>query len=106
MQEMWTSWEVALPIAAAIALLLMGLLLTLELDRRRRQRLVMRERLECPVHGRQAVVDFVFEQDNGQVFRDVARCSLGEPGKPVSCGKVCRSSGVAPFGRPVRVFQE
>jgi len=33
---------------------------------------------------------------DGDVYVDVARCTLRGPGE-VDCGKVCRSASVAPF---------
>ena len=58
---------------------------------------LVRKELECPVERRAATVDFVVAADDGEAYLDVARCSLLPRGKPVECGKVCRSTSVAPF---------
>jgi hypothetical protein len=59
---------------------------------------VMRRRITCPVQGREALVDFVLAEGNGDVYRDVVDCPLVGPGHEIDCGKPCRSLGVAPFG--------
>ena len=96
--------RLAVPIVAIVALGLFALLLIAKLDRTRRRRLIVRERLQCPIHRRQAVVDLLVEEpvdeDGGDVYRDVLRCSLCSPREPVACDKVCRSTSVAPFGEP------
>lgn len=51
----------------------------------------------CPVKERLAMVDFVVEAADGDVYEDVAACSLVAPGELAECGKVCRSTSVARF---------
>ena len=52
----------------------------------------VRRRLECPVERRPATVA-------GETYVDVAACSLLPPDRPVECGRVCRSTSVAPFSQ-------
>jgi hypothetical protein len=92
----WTTVRIAL-FGGLTALLLIGLVVILiHRNGSRRTRLV-RTRLQCPVVGRSATVDFVVAVNDGEAYEDVARCSLLAPHRPVECGKVCRSTSVAPF---------
>jgi hypothetical protein len=61
----------------------------------------VRRRLECPVERRPATVEFVVAADPGETYVDVATCSLLPPDRPVECGRVCRSTSVAPFAQPL-----
>jgi len=95
----WIDIKVVL-FAGLTALAVLALIvLVLFRNGRRATRLVSR-RLECPVEGRPATVDFVVNANDGEAYLDVASCSLLPPGKPVECGKVCRSASVAPFSDP------
>ena len=58
----------------------------------------MTQRVRCPVHDQGATVEFLVGEDDGECRFDVAGCSLIARGGPVACGKVCRSTSVAPFG--------
>ena len=58
-------------------------------------------RLDCPVEGRPATVEYVMGPYDGDVYVDVGSCSLREPADAVDCGKVCRSASVAPFAAAV-----
>ena len=51
---------------------------------------VIRQRVQCPVDGRPADVDFLFDATNPQVVRDVTSCSLFSPGGAINCGKLCQ----------------
>jgi hypothetical protein len=73
------------------ALAIVALLVVMLVRNGRRTHLV-RRRLQCPVEGRPAVVDFVVHANDGAAYLDVVRCSLIAPGGPVECGKVCRRS--------------
>ncbi|HJQ84162.1 MAG TPA: hypothetical protein VKA21_08805 [Candidatus Binatia bacterium] len=55
-------------------------------------------RVECPVHRREATVEFLVDGAGAEANRDVLACSLLPPGEPATCGKTCRSTSVAPFG--------
>lgn len=59
---------------------------------------VTRRRVRCPLHQRDATVDFVIEGGDGEVRADVVGCSLVGPGREIDCSKPRRSTGVAPFG--------
>ncbi|HLK10269.1 MAG TPA: hypothetical protein VKW76_02710 [Candidatus Binatia bacterium] len=63
---------------------------------------LVRRRLRCPVENAPATVDFVVAANGGEAYVDVAACSLLPRDEPVTCGKVCRSTSVAPFGRRLR----
>jgi hypothetical protein len=54
-------------------------------------------RVRCPIRDRGATVAFVVGDDGDECHFDVAACTLIGPGAPVDCGKVCRSTSVAPF---------
>jgi hypothetical protein len=60
----------------------------------------LRRRLECPVKGRPATVEFVVPASDREAYLDVARCSLEPAGTPPDCGRVCRSLSVARFSPP------
>lgn len=60
---------------------------------------LVRRRLQCPVEGRPADVEFVVLADDGETEVDGASCSLLPPGEPVGCEKVCRAVGVGRAGR-------
>jgi hypothetical protein len=92
----WIDIEVALFTGLTALTILAVIVLVLLRNGRRATHLVSR-RLQCPVEGRRATVDFVVDANDGEVYLDVASCSLLPPGKPVECGKVCRSTSVAPF---------
>jgi hypothetical protein len=81
------------------ALTVLAVIVLVLLRNGRATRLVSR-RLRCPVEGRPATVDFVVAANDGEAYLDVASCSLLPPGKPVDCGKVCRSASVVPFADP------
>lgn len=85
----------AVLLAAAVPAALMAVLL--RLAGRTLPRDIGRRRVTCPVHDREATVDYVLD-DPGEVYVDVVACSLGAPGSEIACGKPCRSTGVAPFG--------
>jgi hypothetical protein len=61
----------------------------------------LRRRLECPVEHRPATVELVVVSNGGAAYVDVAACSLLDPDRPVECGRVCRSTSVAPFSQPL-----
>jgi hypothetical protein len=85
--------------AGLTALTVLAVLILVLLRNHRATRFV-RRRLRCPVEGEPATVDFVVAAHDGAAYLDVASCSLLPPGKPVDCGKVCRSASVAPFADP------
>jgi len=58
---------------------------------------VTRRRVSCPLHQRDATVDFVVESDDGEVHADVVSCSLIGSGREIDCSRSCRSTGVARF---------
>ena len=91
----WVDLKVVLFTGLTVLTVVAVIVLVLLRNGPRATRLV-RRRLRCPVEGRPATVDFVVAND-GEAYLDVAKCSLVPPGKPVECGKVCRSPSVAPF---------
>ncbi len=92
----WIDLKLVLFAGLTVLSVLAVIILLLLRNNRRATRLV-RRRLRCPVEGRPATVDFVVVANDGEAYLDVASCSLLPPGKPVECGKVCRSASVAPF---------
>ena len=60
---------------------------------------VNRRRVICPGAESDAIVDFLVDAEGPEVYRDVVDCSLVR-GRPAGCGRVCRSTSVAPFGMP------
>jgi hypothetical protein len=97
MELEWTGFTLVLHAGLTGFTVLAAVMLVLGRHRRRTTRLV-RERILCPVDGRAATVDFVVGSDDGDSRLDVAHCALIGPGVSVECGKVCRSTAVAPFG--------
>lgn len=91
----WIDLKVVL-VAGLTALTVLAVLILVLLRNHRATRFV-RRRLRCPVGGEPATVDFVVAAHDGAAYLDVVRCSLLPPGKPVACGKVCRSASIAPF---------
>jgi hypothetical protein len=90
MSPMWTLLSGTVPMA------LMAFLLCLA--SRTSPRGMRRRRTSCPLQGREATVDFVLEDNDGEVYADVVGCSLVGPEHEIDCGKPCRSASVAPFG--------
>ena len=95
MQFEWIDPKVVL-FAGLTALTVLAVLILVLLRNHRATRFV-RRRVRCPVEGKPATVDFVVTANDGEAYLDVVRCSLLPPGKPVECGKVCRSASIAPF---------
>jgi len=95
MSSMWAEPGAVL-LAAAVPWALMGFLLCFAT--RIPPRGTGRRRVTCPVHECEAMVDFVLEDDRGEVYADVVGCSLVAPGREIDCGKPCRSTSVVPFG--------
>ena len=62
---------------------------------------VVKRRLDCPVKGEEAEVQFRMNEGEGEAYMDVVGCSLFAPDQDVDCGKTCRSSSTAPFARPL-----
>lgn len=82
-----------LPVVAIVGLVLLVLLLTVRSDRQwRGRRAAITERLNCPVRGQTALVDFLLDLTNGRVYRDVTRCSLWRRPDVADCDKLCRST--------------
>jgi hypothetical protein len=95
MASFWPNPSVII-VAGALPMAMVALLVCFAvrvLPRRTRRRHVT-----CPIHEREAIVDFVTDEDGGTVFADVVACSLVPGRREVACGKPCRSTGVAPFG--------
>jgi len=61
---------------------------------------VVRRRVVCRARGKEAVVDFLVDAHGPGVVRDVFDCSLIVGRAAADCGKECRSTSVAAFGRP------
>jgi hypothetical protein len=95
----WIDLKVVL-FAGLTALTVLAVIVLVLLRNGRRATRLVRRRLRCPVEGRPATVDFVVVANDGEAYLDVASCSLLPPGKPVDCGKVCRSVSVVPFADP------
>ena len=94
----WIDLKVVL--FAGLAALTVLAVIVLVLLRNGRATRFVRRHVRCPVEGEPATVDFVVAANDGEAYLDVLRCSLVPPGKPVECGKVCRSASVAPFSDP------
>jgi hypothetical protein len=86
----------AVLLAAAVPVTLLAVLL--RTAGRAAPRGVSRRRVGCPVRGRPATVDFVLRGDGAGACAEVVGCSLVPASRPIDCGQVCRSTGVAPFG--------
>jgi hypothetical protein len=99
MQFEWIEIKVVL-FAGLMALTVLSLIVVVLLRNGRRATHRVSRRLQCPVEDTPATVDFVVNANDGEAYLDVASCSLLPPGKPVKCGKVCRSASVAPFSDP------
>jgi hypothetical protein len=96
----WVSLKVVL-FAGLTVLTVLAAVAFIVLRNGRRPTYLVRRRVDCPVRERTAVVDFVMEGNGGEACVEVASCSLLEPGEPIECGTVCRSTAVAPFSARV-----
>lgn len=94
-----TNTEMEFLLFAGLTVLTLLAVLLMALGRERRERWIVRRRVGCPAGDRLATVALVVEAcGGGEVYRDVAGCSLRPAGMRVDCGKECRSTSVAPFG--------